>query len=169
MRRTHPTGPRGRAIVPGILALVMALALTTGCSSLAGSDDTQEPSAASTLPTLAAVTLTVGDHTTIVTLYDTPASRELLDRMPLTLPVNDVWNQVKWLEIPDGLTTEGTETTTHADNGAITYAESGSMLMLAYIPTDFSSEVYQIGTYDVADKEFIKSIERGTEATLSHG
>jgi len=170
MRRTHPTvGRRHRAAASSVLALVAALVLATGCVRQSASDDGSEPPASATQAVLATATLTVEGHKTAVTLYDTPASRGLLDELPLTLPVKDVWNQVKWLGLPDELATEGSETTTHAGNGSITYTPGNSMLMFAYIPTDFTSETYRIGEYDIADEEFVKSIETGTEATLSRG
>jgi len=113
------------------MALLLALGTTTGFE-VAAADASQNPPEASKNMEQAAsldqqrLRIVLGTSEFQARLYDTPATRDFLSRLPLTIAMGDISNKEKYAAFPGGLSEAGT---------LVYHNEPGQ---LVYWPTDRS-------------------------------
>ncbi|MBL7255851.1 cyclophilin-like fold protein [Paractinoplanes lichenicola] len=88
-------------LIPRALVLVLLLA-AGACSSRPGSSPS--PTGAGT-----AIVLRTGDRVATATLADTPAARDLLAMLPVSVPMRDAWAQAKSGRLPRDLAVDRAE------------------------------------------------------------
>ena len=92
------------------IALLAALLLTAGCSNLAQEDFDMN----------IAITVTVGDTSFAATLLDVPASLQLLNRLPLTIDMQELNGNEKYYYFDEGFA---------ADSERVGSIQSGDLML----------------------------------------
>jgi len=116
------------------MAAVLVPALT-GCSPNSGTGNTAAHTAASSVPpgtSSAQVVLRFGDHAVAATMADTPAARELVAMLPLTMKLSETWGQAKSGRLPHPLSGEGAARTLKPVPGGIYYWSNTATLAVYY-------------------------------------
>jgi hypothetical protein len=129
-----------------------------------------EPSSSPTEPdtaddeALPDIKMTIGQSTYIVKLYDTPASRELVEMLPLTLDFSDFGGSEKIAYLPDNLQIPEDQEQYEAVRGDLTVYVPWGNLAFFYQDYTYSSSLYRLGHMEEIDA--LANIEGGFSATL---
>lgn len=94
------------------------------------------------------ITVRIGLQTLTATLTDSPATREFLAQLPLTLTVEDYASAEKIAVLPRRLSTGGTPTGRAGRAGAITYYAPWGNLALFYKDFTYSTVLIHLGQFD---------------------
>ena len=79
-----------------------------------------------TQPVLPKLKVTVGEKSFIVSLIDSPTTREFVNQLPLTLRMSDINDREKYSGLPDKLSGEGVVSTTY-QIGDLSYWRGGGI------------------------------------------
>ncbi|MEU7739212.1 cyclophilin-like fold protein [Nonomuraea sp. NPDC049158] len=144
MTATFTWWMRRRAAGTAVAAAAAAVVVTavTGCSIGTGTTGTtgtvvavpasSSPPVTSNVTPGLPVVLWFGPHAVAATLADTPASRELAARLPLTLELSDTWGQAKSGRLPHPIPVEGAVRTVKPIPGGIYYWPATAALAVYY-------------------------------------
>jgi hypothetical protein len=94
------------------------------------------------------ITLKVDNQTLNATLTDSPASRDFLALLPLTLTLEDYVETEKIAYLPKKLSTTGAQTEREGRAGAITYYAPWGNLALFHKDFRYSSGLIKLGQFD---------------------
>ena len=94
------------------------------------------------------IELRLGGESLTGTLLDTPASRDLLAQLPLTLTMRDFGSVEKVAELPAPLSTTGAPPGADPVVGDIGYYAPWNNLVLYYGDQDYHDGIVRLGTID---------------------
>lgn len=89
-----------------------------------------------------------GSETLESTLYDNPATQDLIDQLPLTLDFSDYGRQEVLAEPPQPLTMEGMPSGESAPAGTIGWYNPGGVVVLYYTDVGQYNGIVRIGEMD---------------------
>lgn len=116
----------------------------------ASSRPTPSPSTSSDRPDsgTTAIRVVVGDRTFTGELYDNPTARDLADRLPLTITMDDLHGTEKTGPLPRALTTDGAPRGSDPDVGEIGYYAPGRDLVFYYGDMGYYAGIIRVGRFD---------------------
>lgn len=94
------------------------------------------------------ITFKIDNQTLNATLTDSPASRDFLALLPLTLTLEDYAETEKIAYLPRKLSSTGTKTGREGRAGAITYYSPWGNLALFHKDFSYSSGLIKLGQFD---------------------
>ncbi|MBB3326761.1 cyclophilin-like fold protein [Microlunatus antarcticus] len=102
----------------------------------------------STSPGVTPVRVVVGGRTFAAELFDNPTARDLADRLPLTVAMDDLHGTEKTGGLPQALTTDGAPRGSDPDVGEIGYYAPGRDLVFYYGDMGYYPGIVRIGRFD---------------------
>ncbi|MFZ7101411.1 MAG: cyclophilin-like fold protein [Peptococcaceae bacterium] len=93
------------------------------------------------------IKITVGDQELIATLEDNATTQALLERLPLTLPMLDLYSREMCYRFPDELPADEAQTTGY-EVGEIIYWPPGHSFVIMYAQNDERFNMQKIGRID---------------------
>lgn len=117
------------------MALLMALGAAAGLDALAADAPRQHPEASTTMEQTTSLeqqrlSISLGSTRFQARLYDSPATREFLSRLPLTIAMRDIGNKEKYAAFPGGL--ESSTLIHHNEPGQLVYWPTGPGIAIYY-------------------------------------
>ncbi|MDV7133072.1 cyclophilin-like fold protein [Williamsia muralis] len=116
----------------------------------------------------ARIDIRVGARTVIGTLNDSPASRDLLDQLPLTLDMSDHGSVEKTGPLPAELSTANFPSRADPNPGDIGYYAPGNDFVLYYGDQDEFPGIVILGSMDSSGSEAVGSIDGDVTVTITH-
>ncbi len=92
--------------------------------------------------------MVVGDQTFDAELYDNPTARDLADRLPVTLTVDDLHRSEKTGRLPFALTTRGVPRGADPEVDELGYYAPGEALVLYYGDVGYFTGIIRIGRFE---------------------
>lgn len=113
-----------------------------------GADESPTPTAARSAEGVPVrVRVLVGDQALAAELYDNPTARDLTDRLPVTLTLDDLHGTEKTGRLPFALTTEGVPRGSDPEVDEIGYYGPGQDLVLYYGDVGYFNGIIRIGRF----------------------
>ncbi len=94
------------------------------------------------------VRVLVGDRAFTAELYDNPTARDLADRLPVTLTVDDLHGTEKTGRLPFALTTDGVPRGSDPEVGELGYYAPGQDLVLYHGDVGSFDGIIRIGRFE---------------------
>lgn len=109
--------------------------------------------------------MTFGNHKVMIELFDTPASRDFVIQLPLTLQFSDFAGAEKIASLPRKLRTQGSPTAREVQGDFTYYAPWGN-LALFYKGFGTDGQLYVLGRF-ISGKEHLATMRNAFSATIS--
>jgi hypothetical protein len=113
------------------------------------------------------ITLRLGEHEVAGELNDSQTALELLDLLPLDLPLKDFHQQEKLARLPRPLTVRGAPATSDAGPADIGYYAPGQTFVLYYETIGVFPGVIRIGHFADDAVELLRQVADGTVVSVS--
>lgn len=122
---------------------------SAGPSASPGARPEERPTPAAT-PSAGVVPVRVlaGDRTFAAELYDNPTARDLADRLPVTLTVDDLHGTEKTGRLPAALTTDGVSRGADPEVGELGYYAPGEDLVLYHGDVGYFTGIVRMGRFE---------------------
>jgi hypothetical protein len=119
------------------------------------------------------ITLTIDGNELSGTLDDTPPARELLEQLPLTLPLEDFHNSERIAYLPEPLattsrTTDGTAAGAAVEAGDIAYyAPWGNLALFYRTGASYTGGLVRLGRLEPGAAEQLAAPDHDTRVTIT--
>jgi hypothetical protein len=112
------------------------------------------------------IQITIGDQTFAATLHDTPAARDLVAQLPVTVEMTDHDGVEKTGPLPGPLSLEGQPEGADPDVGTVGYYAPGNHLVLYYGDQSYFPGIVVLGRMDSDAAERIADMDGSVTATV---
>jgi hypothetical protein len=116
--------------------------------------------------TTVTIRLTANGKTFTGTLEDTPAARDLLAMLPLSLTFEDLAGEEKWARLPNSLDVSGAPEGTDGQAGGIYYYVPWQNLALFYRDHGFDDGLVKLGRLGDDAVAFLTSTRQQVQLTI---